>query len=178
MHRNHFVHLAMVNPDGNISYHSYPRLIQYSEMDPLKTIGFKIYKGLKNLLNEVCDIPKQEFDDQPLVEFNQYSALFCSAELSQEPYEMVIVLSDGSRWKIDPNKTQKLCQLISPEQIQRFECIFAKNKLSAQKNGFEKIKHLFDKEMATDCLNLHEAGFKELDQCLRHYVKANIVTPL
>jgi hypothetical protein len=58
MLRSHFVHIAMVDSEGHVTYHSFPRLIMYSEMDALKTISFKIYKGLKNLINEVCDVPK------------------------------------------------------------------------------------------------------------------------
>ena len=53
MHRNHFIHVAQADPNGNIIYHSFPRLVIYSEMDPLKTISFKVFKGMKMLINEL-----------------------------------------------------------------------------------------------------------------------------
>ena len=90
---------------------------------------------------------------------------------------MVIVLQDGSRWKIDPNKTLKLCQLIQPDQIMRFECIFSKRRYGSSKKSFEQLKREFSDEMKIDSLNLKEAGFKDLDQCLRHWVRPVLVQP-
>jgi hypothetical protein len=94
-----------VDLEGTVTYHSFPRLIQYSEMDPLKTLSFKIYKGLRNLLYQICDVPRFENLDQSMAELQQYNSLFNENNPDMDPYEMVIVLQDNSRWKIDPNKT-------------------------------------------------------------------------
>ena len=37
---------------------------------------------------------------------------------------MVLVLKDGSRWKLDPHEKKKLNQIVDMEQIVRFEAIF------------------------------------------------------
>ena len=85
-------------------------------MDPLKTISFKVFKGMKMLIHELQGSPQMNDQvDQAMAEFNHYNQLFCSNNLDMEPYDMVIVMQDGSRWKIDTNKTQKLYQLIQPD---------------------------------------------------------------
>ena len=53
MHRNHFIHVAQADAGGNIVYHSFPRLVMYSEIEPLKSIAFKIFKGMKSLVQEI-----------------------------------------------------------------------------------------------------------------------------
>ena len=75
LHRNQFVHVAQVDLQGQIRYHSFPRLVTYTEMEPLKSISFKIYKGLKTLIQEVCGIEKTEKSslDPPMAEFNWYN---------------------------------------------------------------------------------------------------------
>ena len=65
--------MAQTDTNGNIKYHSFPRLIQYSEAEPLKSISFKIYKGMKNLVFDICGFPKLENPDLALAEFNQYN---------------------------------------------------------------------------------------------------------
>ena len=41
-----------------------------------------------------------------------------------EPYEMVIHLKDGSRWKLDPHQNKKLNSSVDPENISKLEAIF------------------------------------------------------
>jgi len=50
-----------------------------------------------------------------------------------------------------------------PDQIMRFECIFAKRNLSKSKKGFIELKRSFEHEINKDHLNLQESGFRELD---------------
>ena len=41
-------------------------------------------------------------ENEDVTDHNLYNYLFCSGNPNNEPYEIVIVLLDGSRWKIDP----------------------------------------------------------------------------
>lgn len=34
--RNHFIHVALVDSEGSITYQTFPRLILYSDTEPLK----------------------------------------------------------------------------------------------------------------------------------------------
>lgn len=56
-------------------------------------------------------------------ENDAYSLLFGQGG-SNEPYEMVIHLKDGSRWKLDPYQNKKLNSIVDPESIVKFEAIF------------------------------------------------------
>ena len=107
-------------------------------------------------------LPSTVYTEDPMQELNQYNSLFCSGNPSTEPYEMVIVLQDGSRWKLDPNKAQKLCSLISADQITRFECIFK----PASRPQFEESKRHFQAEMHRDTINIKECGLRSMDQAL------------
>ncbi len=70
MHRNHFIHIAQTDLKGDITFQSFPRLVFYSDTDPLKSICFKIFKGLKSLVNEFCGIEENtENSNQPMEEF-------------------------------------------------------------------------------------------------------------
>lgn len=71
MHRNHFIHVAQADAGGNIVYHSFPRLVMYSEVEPLKSIAFKIFKGMKSLVQEIQGVSINE--EQPIAEFNWYN---------------------------------------------------------------------------------------------------------
>ena len=48
--KQHFVHIAQRDADNNVSYLSFPRLVQYNDQDPLRSIALKVLKVLKPLL--------------------------------------------------------------------------------------------------------------------------------
>ena len=48
--KHHFVHIAKKDESKLISYFSFPRLVQYNDSDPLRTIALKVLKTLKPLL--------------------------------------------------------------------------------------------------------------------------------
>lgn len=53
---------------------------------------------------------------------------------------MVLVLKDGSRWKLDSNQKQRLNQIVDVEMIVRFEAIFPVT------TSFEEMKADFKAE--------------------------------
>jgi hypothetical protein len=58
---------------------------------------------MKSLIsNKSLQLPGSE--NEEFADLNLYNYLFCSGNPNNEPYEIVIVLQDGSKWKIDPNK--------------------------------------------------------------------------
>lgn len=58
-------------------------------------------------------------------ESEQFSYLFSGSHSGgNDPYEMVLVLKDGSRWRLDPHQNKRLCQVVDPELVVRFEAIF------------------------------------------------------
>ena len=48
--KHHFVHIAKKDANKNVTYHSFPRLVQYNDQDPLRVIALKVLKALKPLL--------------------------------------------------------------------------------------------------------------------------------
>ena len=98
------MHVARADQLGQITYHSFPRLIFYKEADLLRNIAFKILKGLKTtvLSSSPCD------EAFALMNENDSFNYAFGRGLSNEIYEMVLVLKDGSRWKLDPHEKKKL----------------------------------------------------------------------
>ena len=48
--KHHFVHIAKKDNDKNVSYLSFPRLVQFNDQDPMRSIALKVLKVLKPLL--------------------------------------------------------------------------------------------------------------------------------
>ncbi|CDW77742.1 spore germination protein ia [Stylonychia lemnae] len=167
--RQNFVHIAKADQDGRITYHCFPRLIMYQESDQLKTISGKIFKGLRTTLATTSFQMDPLFMQQS--ETESYNQLFScdQAVLQQEPYEMVLVLKDGSRWKLDPNQKQKLSQIVDVEMIVRFEVIFPVT------TSFDEIKTQFKAEFDRQIYPEKELGLRDLNLIFRKHIRQCIV---
>lgn len=119
--RSHFVHIAKTDVEGRITYHSFPVLINYQDTEPLKNIALKIFKGLRGLVTK--SLFKQDKVFAGLGENESFAYAFGGLPQG-DPYEMVLVLKDGSRWKLDHHQNKRLSMVVDPEQIDRFEAIF------------------------------------------------------
>jgi hypothetical protein len=97
--RHHFVHVAKPTETGQIKYFSFPRMIHFNEQDPLKVVAMKVFKVMRPLLTQTAFITDPAFSAQSEVE--AYQTVFASS--SPPPYEMVLIMKDGTRWKLDPN---------------------------------------------------------------------------
>ena len=102
--RSHFIHIAKADLEGRITYHSFPILINYQETEPLKNIAVKIFKGLRGLVAKY--LLKNDKVFSTLGEVESFAYAFGGHQqnsIGGDPYEMVLVLKDGSRWKLDPH---------------------------------------------------------------------------
>lgn len=86
----------------------------------MKVIALKIFKVMRPLLVSSGYLNEAGILTQP--EADAYQTVFNSAT----PYDMVLILKDGTRWKLDPAafQTKKLNLTVDIENIMRFECIF------------------------------------------------------
>jgi hypothetical protein len=87
----------------------------------LKNIALKIFKGLRGLVAK--SLFKSDKVFPTLGENESFAYAFGGLPLG-DPYEMVLVLKDGSRWKLDPHQNKRLNLVVDPETIDRFEAIF------------------------------------------------------
>ena len=97
MRRYHFIHIGKKDQQGNIKYHSFPRMIHFNEQDPLKVLALKLFKVLRPLLYSSGFTNDPQMLDIP--EADAYSFFFNNQMMA---YELVLVLKDGTRWKLDP----------------------------------------------------------------------------
>ena len=97
-------------------------MIHFNEQDPLKVVAMKIFKVMRPLLTQTAFITDPAFSLQSEVE--AYQTVFSSS--SPAPYEMVLIMKDGTRWKLDPNinQSKKMNIAVDFDQVARFECIF------------------------------------------------------
>lgn len=99
----HYIHIAKTEIDSRISYHSFPILVNFQESEILKNISIKIFRALRMTL------AKTIFAQDPLFlslgENECFTYVFSGAHPFRnyfaDPYDLVIVLKDGSRWKLD-----------------------------------------------------------------------------
>jgi hypothetical protein len=102
--RYHFIHIAKTDGDGRISYYSYPILLNYLESEHLRAIAAKIFKGLRGFVQR-C-LLKGDQVLQSLGEVEAFNYVFGASNLMAQrppPYDMVLVLKDDSRWRLDPH---------------------------------------------------------------------------
>lgn len=99
--RHHFVHIVKGDERGQVTYNSFPRLVVYNDQDPLKIVAVKVLRCIRPLLYSSSVIT-----DPDLLEMNEndaYNVLFNS---NKQTYDMVYVLRDGTRWKLEPKVHQ------------------------------------------------------------------------
>ena len=122
MRKHHFVHIAKKDSDKNVSYLSFPRLVQFNDQDPMRSIALKVLKVLKPLLysSGVTNNP----DVLEMQESDAYNVFF---NADRQAYDVIFVLKDGTRLKLDPftNQSRKLNTVMDLTQILRFECILS-----------------------------------------------------
>jgi len=83
----------------------------------------KVFKFLRPLLLSTGIVTDASILD--MNENDSYNMFFSLTPSYQCPYDLVLVLKDGSRWKLDAQTyaSKKLNMLLDPENIVRFECI-------------------------------------------------------
>jgi hypothetical protein len=59
----------------------------------------------------------------------------------QDSYDLVLVLNDGMRWKLDSNQGKRLNQVVNPDLVSRIEAIFP------VLANFEILKLLYRQEL-------------------------------
>lgn len=96
--KHHFVHIAKADASKNVKYVSFPRLVQYNDSDPLKQISLKVLRALKPLL--YSSGVTNNADVLEMQESDAYNVFF---NADRQAYEIVYVLKDGTRWKLDTN---------------------------------------------------------------------------
>lgn len=84
---------------------------------------------------------------------------------------MVLVLKDGTRWKLDPtlHQTKKLMATVDIENVMRFECIFT-SKVNLE---IEQSTNLLEIEKVL--VPLEEQGLKSIDDCFSNLTKVTMV---
>jgi hypothetical protein len=95
--KHHFVHIVKVGEENKITYNSFPRLVVYNDQDPLKVVALKVLRNMRPLLysSGVTNDP----DHLEINENDAYNVFFNSGK---QAYDMVYVLKDGTRWKLEP----------------------------------------------------------------------------
>lgn len=92
--------------------------------------------------------------------------------VDRQAYDLVYVLKDGTRWKLDPHQQQsrKLNTILDISQILRFECI-----LSDDANlGPEHSNYLT--EITRELVPLQERGILDLENCFKNTCRQEIIT--
>ncbi|TNV85898.1 hypothetical protein FGO68_gene3349 [Halteria grandinella] len=167
--RYHFVHIAKTDREGRITYHSYPVLVNFQESEPLKAIAMKIFKGLKELVQR-CLMQNDALFSQ-LGEQEAFAYCFGNTNSvlmpSKQPYEMVLVLKDDSRWKLDPQQSKRLNQVVEPELIDRFEAIFPEQANFDQHKA--AYKEEIDKQLSKQ--GQRESTLRDLNSCIKKFTR-------
>jgi hypothetical protein len=80
---------------------------------------------------------------------------------------MVLVLKDGTRWKIEPHlhSSKKLMATVDLDQVVRFECIFQ----SSIKLDQERQNNLA--EINRELVPADEKSLRTVDECFSNLVK-------
>lgn len=124
----------------------------------------KIFKGLRTTLASTVLANDPKF--MLLSENEAFNSLFGAGA---EPFEMVLHLNDGSRWKLDSQQNKKLNIIVIPDNIIRFEAIFPPN------TNFESQKQAFNQALESMTQVNKDSSLKDLEACLRKLVSVYII---
>ena len=102
-------------------------------------------------------------------ENDAYNVFFNS---DRSAYDIVYVLKDGTRWKLDThqNQTRKLNTILDLTQILRFECIMTEEANLAP----EHSNYLA--EISRELVPVQERGILDLENCFKNTCRQEIIT--
>jgi hypothetical protein len=90
--------------EGRITHHYFPILVNFIDSEPIKSIAIKIFRGLRNIVHRALFLQDPLFIT--LSETEAYAYAFGGHTLRQyfvDSYDLVLVMRDGMRWKLDSN---------------------------------------------------------------------------
>jgi len=155
------VHIGKRDASDQVIYHSFPRLVYFSDSDLLKIVALKLFKVLKPLLYTAGLTNDPAMMETP--EQESYAHFFNETNIA---YELVLVLKDGTRWKLDPHNHQnkKLNLAVDPEQVVRFECVVR------EEAALEPERVNFLTEIERELVPVSDKGLHELEHCFKKLV--------